>query len=112
MPIQPFVRTSTPLWELLLLFVVGLVGALGQFTIIQAYRFAAASTIISFDYVGILYVVALDYLAFAAQPGWNLMAGGVLLIGSGVDITWEETRRVGKGKGLEVRSSGDRDLGR
>ncbi len=93
LPFMPFLWTSTPAWELLILFVVGLLAGITQYLMMQAYRFAAANTVITFDYMGVLYIAIVSYLVFAEVPSWNLMAGAALLIGSGIFIIYDEARQ-------------------
>jgi drug/metabolite transporter (DMT)-like permease len=92
-PIMPFVWSSTPLQELPLLFMVGFLAGITQYLLIQAYRYGVANTIITFDYMGIIYIGIVAYLAFAEIPGWNLLAGAVLLVGSGLYIVYDEARQ-------------------
>ena len=92
LPLMPFVWKTTPLWEFFLLFVVGLMAGIAQYLVVQAYRYAAANTIITFDYIGVLYVAFVSYLVFAEIPSLNLVEGAALLAASGIFITFDEAR--------------------
>ena len=92
-PALPFVWTSTPFWELPLLFLTGLLAGATQYLLIEAYRYAAANTVVVFDYMTILYIAIVSYIVFVEIPSWNLIAGAVLLIGGGLFIVWDESRQ-------------------
>ncbi|MEM7123419.1 MAG: DMT family transporter [Pseudomonadota bacterium] len=94
LPFMPFLWTSTPASEFPMLFAVGLLAGITQYLMMQAYRFAAANTVITFDYMGVLYIAIISYLVFAEIPSWNLIAGAVLLIASGIFIVYDEARQL------------------
>ena len=93
-PIMPFVWTSTPYDELPALFCVGLLAAGAQYCLVQAYRFAAANTVIVFDYMGIIYIAVVSYAVFAEVPSWQLIIGATVLIASGLFVVYDETRQL------------------
>ena len=93
LPFMFFIWKWTPYVDLPMLFLVGVLAGITQYLLIQAYRYAAANTIIAFDYIGVIYIAIVSYLVFAEVPSVNLMSGAVLLIASGMFIVYDETRQ-------------------
>ena len=89
----PFDWQSPPLDDAPLLLVLGLLEFVIMYLIVQAYRYAAATTIITFDYLSVFYVIIAGFLVFSEVPSWNLLAGVVLLVASGLAIVVDETCR-------------------
>lgn len=92
-PVVVFMWTDMLLWEIPLLVATGLLAGIGQYFFVQAYRYAAANTVITFDYMSVIYVGIIGYIAFAEVPTWNLLIGVVLLSASGVYVVLDETRQ-------------------
>lgn len=92
LPFMFFVWQSTPYWELPILFAIGVLEAVSAYLLIQAYRFAVANMVITFDYVGVIYIAIVSYIVFTDVPSWNLVAGAAFLIGSGMYIAFDEAR--------------------
>jgi drug/metabolite transporter (DMT)-like permease len=93
LPLIPFVWTDMPLWELPLLLVVGVLAGVTQYLLVQAYRHAAANTVITFDYLSVIYVAIVGYLLFAEIPTWHVVLGAMLLIASGLYVVFDEARQ-------------------
>ena len=89
----PFDWRRPPLQDVPLLLVIGLVEFVITYLLLQAYRYATANTIVSFDYVSVFYVILAGFLVFSEVPTWNLLFGVVLLIASGAVIVVDEVRR-------------------
>jgi drug/metabolite transporter (DMT)-like permease len=77
-----------------LLILMGLLGGVGQILMTAAYRAAAAATIASFDYVSMLWGVALGYVFFREVPTVSVVFGGAIVIAAGIFIIFRE-RRLG-----------------
>jgi len=92
-PVTAFVWTDMLLWEIPLLAATGVMAGAGQYFIVLAYRYAAANTVITFDYMSVIYIGIIGYLLFSEVPTWNLLIGVVLLIASGLYIVFDETRQ-------------------
>ena len=69
--------------ELAGLIVVGLAAASGQIFLTHAYRLGKASEISIFNYVGILFSVAIGFLFWQEIPDSGTIIGGVLIILAG-----------------------------
>jgi drug/metabolite transporter (DMT)-like permease len=77
-----------------LLVAAGLLGGIGQVLLTSAYRHADASLIAPFEYVSILFALAIGYWAFGEVPTLRMLGGAALVIAAGVLIIWRE-RQLG-----------------
>ncbi len=91
--LMPFVWVSLRVEDLWLIAFVGATGAIGQLLITQAYRLAPAAVIAPFDYTALIWAVGLGYIFWGDLPGTRVIAGIVVVIGSGLYILHRETRR-------------------
>lgn len=73
----------------------GVLGAATHITATEAVARAPVSTLAPFDYAGLVFVVALDWLIFAHLPGGWSWVGIGLIAGAGLMTVW--TRPVGTG---------------
>jgi len=80
--------------EAALLVLMGLLGGVGQILMTSAYRYADAATVASFEYVSILWGVGFGFVLFGEVPSWSVVAGGAIVVGSGIFIIFRE-RRLG-----------------
>ncbi len=78
------VQTIDAGWILML----GLSGAAGQLFITQAFRLAPASVVAPFEYTALLWGIALDWALWDVLPGSRLLAGGSLVVASGLYLMW------------------------
>lgn len=70
------------------LAVSALAGGLGQVLVGRAYARAEASVLAAFGYSGIVFTYAVEAIALRRVPGWNQVAGSLLVIGAGVLVAW------------------------
>ena len=77
-----------------LLVLAGLLGGVGQVLLTSSYRHADASVIAPFEYVSILFALAIGYWAFGEVPTLTMLGGAALVIAAGVMIIWRE-RQLG-----------------
>ncbi len=72
---------QTPGWpDLVLLFLVGGLGVVGQNVVIFAYRAGEATAVTPFDYARLLYSGIIGFLFFAETPdAWTLAGAGVIV---------------------------------
>ncbi len=80
-------------WALLVL--MGLFGALGHFLLILAFARAPASVVAPFTYTQIVWMMLSGWLFFGDVPGASTLAGGAIVIASGLWLLWQERRRQG-----------------
>jgi drug/metabolite transporter (DMT)-like permease len=90
-----FVWPPTPLIGLLLLG-TGLLGAVGHWCFIIAYRYAPASVLAPFVYSQLIWMTALGYLVFGDVPHEMTLLGAVIIIASGLYILYRERVHGGR----------------
>ncbi len=79
-------------WLWLALLSLGLLGGLGHYLFILAYRIAPASTISPFVYLQIPTMALLGYLVFDDRPDIYTFVGSIIVVGSGIYIVQRERR--------------------
>jgi drug/metabolite transporter (DMT)-like permease len=72
------------------LLATGAVGALGTRMLTEAFRAAPASVVAPFEYTALVYGVAIDFLLWSRLPSLRVIAGGALVIASGLFLIWRE----------------------
>lgn len=79
-------------WPLL----VGLAvtGFLGQLAIVEAFRHSQASAVAPFEYSALAWAVALDWVFWRAVPDAYTLAGGAIIIASGIYLIRREAPRA------------------
>ncbi len=82
--------SSTLVWVLFIW--LGVAGAFGHWLLIQAYRFASAPVLAPFIYVNLVWMTSLGYLVFGDVPDLATVAGGTVVIGSGLYLLYRERR--------------------
>jgi drug/metabolite transporter (DMT)-like permease len=78
----------------LLLLCIGLCSFAGQMLMTECYRHADMSVLAPFDYASLILSAVVGYLVFAEVPSWELVAGGVVIVVSGLFIIVRE-RQLG-----------------
>jgi drug/metabolite transporter (DMT)-like permease len=68
----------------------GILGGIGQVAMTYSYRFAEPSLLAPFDYVAMVWAVALGFLVFGEVPERLVIAGAGVVIASGLFILWRE----------------------
>ncbi len=90
----PFNAVTPTLKELALGVLIGLVSTLGQWLLIQAYRYGDASVLAPFSYIQLVWSTGLGYLVFSAAPDpWTLVGIAVIII-SGIYTVHRERIRA------------------
>jgi len=93
----PFGWTALGASDVVLLAGAGLLFALAQFLSIEAFRFAEAATISPFRYVSLVWAVAAGYALWGELPDAWTVAGGSIIVGSGLYIFHRQTLRARRG---------------
>jgi drug/metabolite transporter (DMT)-like permease len=68
----------------------GIWAAVGHALFIAAFRYAPASTLMPFTYIGLVSHTAAGYLVFAQVPDLHTLAGALIVIGSGLYLLRRE----------------------
>jgi len=76
-----------------LLALSGLLGGIGQISMTSSLRFAPVSAVVPFDYLQIVWATLIGWAAFGAAPTGVMLAGAVLIAGSGIYTALGERRR-------------------
>ena len=84
----------TPTWaDFGLLALLGLAGGTGQYLMTQAFRLAPAAVIAPFNYTAMIWAALFGYLIWGDLPTPALLAGGSIVMASGLYILYRETHR-------------------
>jgi len=86
----PFGWVMPTLPHALVLILVGLLGGLAQVLLTTGFRWADASVVAPFDYVSILFALAIGYWVFAEVPTLTMLCGAALVVFAGMLIIWRE----------------------
>ncbi len=85
---------QTPtLSDFCLLALLGLAGGTGQYLMTQAFRLAPAAVIAPFNYTAMIWAALFGYLIWGDLPTLALLAGGGVVMASGLYILYRETHR-------------------
>ncbi|MHA3913763.1 DMT family transporter [Halovulum sp. GXIMD14793] len=88
-----------PGWQIAgLLVLAGVFGGLGQIFLTASYRHAPTAVIAPFDYVSMIFALAIGYAVFDEVPTSRTIAGAVLVVMAGLIIIFRE-RRLGLERG-------------
>ena len=91
--IVPFFWVTPDIWGWGLMLVVGCAGGFGHYLLIKAYEIAPASTLSPFVYTQLIWMIVFGYVLFNDLPDAFTIAGGCIVIGSGLYIIHRESRR-------------------
>lgn len=90
----PFAWRTPDMHDLVLMILSGVFGGLGQVCNTFAYARAQPSLLGPFDYLGLVWAVALGIVLFDQFPDLTTWIGAFVVIASGVVIAWRE-RQLG-----------------
>jgi len=85
---------SMPWWHAVLIVCAGLLGTLGHFLFILAFRHAPASALTPFTYMQLVWAMAMGWLVYRDFPDALAVAGMAVIAGSGLLMTLHERRRA------------------
>jgi drug/metabolite transporter (DMT)-like permease len=78
-------------WTMVFWLVVsGLIGGFGQILMTYCYRYAEPSLLAPFDYISMIWAVALGFLIFNEVPETLVLVGSLVVIAAGLVIVWRE----------------------
>lgn len=83
---------------------IGATAAVGQVLMTQAYYHDSAPVVAAATYIAPIWGVLVDVAVFAIVPGWNVLAGGLLILGAGLVLVFDLRPRrappwLGRGSG-------------
>lgn len=74
----------------ILIALLGLSGALGQYFIVEAFRHAPASVVAPFDYTALIWGALLDWMLWQALPNSRMMTGAAVVVATGLYLIHRE----------------------
>lgn len=89
----PFGWAVPDLKASLTLVAIGFFGGIGQILLTSAYRNTEASVIAPFEYTTLIWSLSIGWLAFNDLPDEFALIGGIIVIGSGFIVIYDERRR-------------------
>lgn len=93
-PLMPFTWHASPgPLTIVMMVVIGLWGAVGHWLLILAHRLAPAAILAPFMYSQIFWMVGLGYFVFGDVPDRFTLAGGAIVIASGLYLLHRERVR-------------------
>ena len=90
-----------------LMIAVGLCSGLGQFSWIQAFRYAPAAVAAPFTYTSMVWAILLGWLIWAELPTLDLLLGAAIVVASGLYILYRETLRRAEARAAPAVVPGD-----
>jgi drug/metabolite transporter (DMT)-like permease len=75
-----------------LIVACGLCGGIGHYCVAKAHRHASAAVLGPFLYQQIIYMTLWGWLLFSQVPDASVVAGGLVVVGSGLYLLWLEMR--------------------
>src|SRR5882757_565820 len=90
----PFVWLTPKSWvDWLLLLSLGALGGAGHYCVARAMTYASANFVAPFNYTQMIGSVIVGYLMFAEVPDLYTWLGTALIVGAGLLVGWEASRR-------------------
>ena len=80
--------------SLFLMFGLGVITVIAQYTIVSAYQFAAVYVIAPFEYVTILWAIALGWIVFSEAPTFLMLSGAALIVACGMAVVALERKQL------------------
>jgi len=96
LPFLPFVWLAPAGEDLWLFMLIGLVGGMAAFLVIQAYRHAPASVLAPFDYTALIWGALFGWLIWHEKPGLQIWLGAAIVAAAGVYIARHEAGAPGR----------------
>jgi len=95
------------MWFWLLMISTGISGGFGHYLLILAHSRTPAPVLAPFTYVGLLFQTTMGYLVFADIPSPWTLAGGAVIVGSGLYLLYRERQADRAGKAAATGMSTD-----
>jgi len=85
-------RWPTPL-DAAMLICSGVANALGQYLWTKALHLAAATAVMPFFYLMLVWALVIGYVVWGDMPTIGLLVGSGVVVASGMFLLWHEARR-------------------
>jgi drug/metabolite transporter (DMT)-like permease len=92
-----------------LLVTMGITGGIGQILMTESFRHADASIIAPFDYVSMIWAVAVGWFLFGELPAAAVLIGSCIVVAAGIYVIWRE-RQLGLDRRKQKQSAPTRAL--
>jgi drug/metabolite transporter (DMT)-like permease len=79
-----------PINDAVLLVTMGIAGGIGQITLTQSFRHAEASVIAPFDYISMIWAIAVGWFLFGELPQNVVVVGATIVVAAGIFVIWRE----------------------
>ena len=76
------------------LLALGVLAAIGQYLLTEAFRSAPPSVVLPFEYTSLLWGVGIDRVVWHVLPSARVLLGGGVVIASGLYLIWHERAQV------------------
>ncbi len=76
---------------------IGILGNIGQILMVQALKEAPAFVVMPFDFLKLIWISAIAYVAFAEVPDLYTWIGAAMIVASAAFIAYRERHRSGPG---------------
>ncbi len=106
LPFLPFVWQPPAVEDVKLFVLIGLIGGVAAFCIIQAYRHAPVSVLAPFDYTALIWAALFGWLIWREQPGVEFWIGAAIVSAAGFYIARREAGALGRRSGPSTRPPG------
>lgn len=88
---QPWVWVTPSTNAMLIFLGIGISAAFGQILMSTALKLAKASVVSPFNYTGILWAVAFDFMLWSVIPAWTTILGAAIITATGIYIFHRES---------------------
>ncbi len=92
--VVPFTWVAPAPGDLGPVLVIGLTGIAVHYMLAQAYRHAPVYTVAPFEYTVLVWAALFGYLVWGEVPGAGVLAGALIVVGSGLFVLHRERRRA------------------
>jgi drug/metabolite transporter (DMT)-like permease len=86
----PFGWVMPTLLEAVALLAIGILGGFGQVLMTESFRQADASLLAPFDYLSLIWALAISLVIFGTLPTATMLAGAVIVVAAGLFVLYRE----------------------
>jgi drug/metabolite transporter (DMT)-like permease len=99
----PFGWAMPTATEAAALLAIGILGGIGQVTMTESFRHADASLLAPFDYVSLIWALAISVIVFGTLPTGTMLTGAAVVIAAGLFVLYRERQlRIARRKAGEI----------